>query len=112
MGAIFASYQTDPSHRLIDKPSILAGADVPIVIDPARRGVVVRSATPTLKPCQQATPSIRQQLKLNRTACLLLHYDCPRSDLPATYNVADLHSHKVAATQLAINREVKKRMVT
>ena len=112
MGSIFASYQTDPNHPLIDKPSILAGADVPIVIDPARKDVIVHSATPTLKPCQQASPGIRQQLKLNRTACLLLHYDCPRSDLPANYNVADLQSHKVAATQLAINREVKQRTVT
>ncbi len=42
----------------------------------------------------------------------MLHHDCALSDLPSVDNVAGLHSNKVAAAQLAINREVKQRTIT
>ena len=49
MGAIFASHQTNPRHPFIDEPGILAGAEMPIRIDPARKDIVVDRATPAAR---------------------------------------------------------------
>ena len=52
--AILASHQTDPCHPFIDKPGILAGAEMPIMINPAGKDIVVHRAAPPLKPSEQA----------------------------------------------------------
>jgi hypothetical protein len=67
------------------------------MINPAWENIIVHCAAPAFKPCQQARSSIWQQFELNGPACLLLHYDCPRSDLPSANKVPDLHLHQVAA---------------
>ena len=93
MGTIFTSHQADPSHPFINKAGILPGAEMAVVINPAREDVIVdRSASP-FEPCQQTGSSIREQLELNRPTCFLLHHDCARSYLPATDKIADLHLH-------------------
>ena len=49
--AILASHKTDAGHPFIDKPCILAGAEMPIMIDPAGKDIVVHRAAPPFKPC-------------------------------------------------------------
>ena len=87
MRTVLASYETNTCHPFIDKPGILSGAEMTIVINPAWKDIIVYRATPAFKPCQQAGSGVRQQFKLNRPACLLLHHDRALSDLKS-----DTHS--------------------
>ena len=105
--AILASHQADAGHPFIDKPCILAGAEMPIMINPAGKDIVVHCAAAPFKPRQQAGSSVGKQLELHRPTGFLLHHDCTRSDLPAADDVADLHLHQVAAPKLAVDRQVK-----
>ena len=54
---------------------------MPIVIDPARKDIVVHRATSAFQPRQQAGPSAGKQFELNRPTGFQLHHDCSRSDL-------------------------------
>ncbi len=112
VGAIFASHQTHPCHPLIDKVGILTGAEVPAVIDATRKDIIVHRAAPPFKPRQEAGPGVLKQFELNRPTRFLLHYDCSRSDLSTADKVADLHPHEVAATELAVDREVEQRPIS
>ena len=68
-------------HPFIDKLGILTCADMPIVIDPARKDIVVHRATSAFQPRQQAGPSAGKQFELNRPTDFQLNHDCSRSDL-------------------------------
>ncbi|ANK12817.1 hypothetical protein A9D12_07510 [Erythrobacter neustonensis] len=85
---------------------------MPGAINTAWEDVIVHAAAPALKPGQQTGAGIRQNLELDRTSCFLLHHDCARSGWPSVDNVADLHSHKVAAAQFAVYGKVKQRTIT
>jgi hypothetical protein len=78
-----------------------------IMIDPAGEDMVIHRAAPPFEPSQQAGASIWKQLELNRSAWFLLHDNRSRSDLPAADKVADLHLYQVAASQFAVDRQVK-----
>jgi hypothetical protein len=106
----FAS--ADACHPFIDKPGVLASADMPIMINPAGKDIVVHCAAPPFKPRQQAGPSVWKQFELNRPTCFLLHHDRTRSDLPAGDKVADLHLHQVAAPEFAVDRQVEQRPIS
>ncbi len=110
--AILTSHQSDPCHPFVDEPSILAGAEMPLMIDPAGKDVVLHRAASPLEPCQQAGASVWKKLELNWSPCFLLHDDRPRSDLSAADKVANLHLHQVAASEFAIDREVEQRAIT
>jgi hypothetical protein len=58
MGANFTSHQANSRHPLIDKPGILPGAEVTIVIYSAWEDVLVHRAATPLKPGQQTGPGI------------------------------------------------------
>lgn len=111
MGAIFTSHQTDPSHPFINKTGILPGAEMALVINPAREDVIVNRSASPFEPCQQTGSRIGEQLRLNGPTCFLLHYDRARSDLSATDKVADLHLHQVAASELAVDRQIEQRSI-
>jgi hypothetical protein len=102
--AILALHQTDAGHPFIDKPCILAGAEMPIMINPTGKDMVVHCATPPFKPRQQARPSVWEQFELNWPTGFLLHHDRTRSDLPTTDKVAALYLHEVAAYPSAEGR--------
>jgi len=109
---MLASHETDTCYPFIDKPRVLAGAEMPIMINPAGKDIIVHRTAAPIQPSQQARPSVRQQFELNGPSRLLLHHDCPRSDLSAADNVADLHLHQIAAPQLAIDRQIEKRQIS
>ncbi len=104
MRPILASHETDTCYPFVDGARVLAGAEMPTTINPAGKDIIVHRAAAPIQPSQKARPSIRQQFELNRPSRLLLHHDCPRSDLSAADNVADLHLHQVAAPKFAIDR--------
>jgi hypothetical protein len=56
-------------------------------------------------------PSVRKQFELNRPTGFLLHHDGARSDLPSVADIANFHSYKVTATELAVDRKVKQRSI-
>lgn len=109
---VFTSDQTDPCHPFIDKPGVLASAEMPITIDPTGEDVVVHRAAPPLQPSQQAGASVWKQLELNRSACFLLHDNRSRSDLPTADKVADPHLHQVAASEFAVDRQIEQRPIS
>lgn len=49
---------------------------------------------------------------MNRAASLLLHHDCPLSNVTAADNVTTLHLHKVATAELAVDRKVEPRPIS
>jgi hypothetical protein len=85
---------------------------MPIMINPARKDIVVHRAASPFKPSQQAGASVWKQLELNWSACFLLHDGRPRSDLPAADKVADFHLHQVAASKFTVDRQVEQRPVS
>ncbi|WP_257558553.1 hypothetical protein [Sphingobium sp. CFD-2] len=42
----------------------------------------------------------------------MLHLDCPHSDLSAADKNADFHAHEIAATELAVGRQVEQRPIS
>jgi hypothetical protein len=110
--AIFGSDQASPAHPFIHETGILPDADVAVVISTAWEDMIVYCATTAFEPCQQTGSSIWQEFEMYRTACFLLHYDRARPDLTAIDDVADLHSSKVAATQLAVDPQVEQCAIT
>ena len=67
--------QSDPGHPLINEPSILPGANMIGVIDPARKSELVSRSASAFEPGQKAATGWFEELKLNRSTCLLLDDD-------------------------------------
>ena len=104
-------HQADRGYPFIDKPSILAGAKMQAVVDPARQDKIIDGATPTFKQCWQTGWDVWQKFELNGPTCLPLSLDCTCSHLPAASDVADFYPNKVAATQFALDGKVKQRTI-
>jgi hypothetical protein len=103
------SYRVDP---LIHEPSILPCAKVPRVVDAARECVVVDGAAAAFEPGEEARSDVGRKIELNRASGLLLNDDRSSSDISPRYKVADLDLHEIAASQLAVDRQVEKRPIT
>jgi hypothetical protein len=58
-----------------------------VASNPAWEKIIFDRATPTLEPCQQAAPSVRQKLELDWAAGLLLHDKCAGTNLSAAGRV-------------------------
>ena len=112
MGSIFLMPQAYSLHPLIDEASILAGAEVIAMVDPARKNIVSQGATTAFEPGQQARSGIREHLELNRPPCFLLDDDRACAGLPAADQIADLQAYDVTAAKFAIDREIKQRSVS
>jgi hypothetical protein len=81
------------------------------MIDAARKNVVVDSAAAAFEPREEACSDIGRKLELNRASGLLLHDDRSSSDIRPGDEVADPDLHEIAASQLAVDRQVEKRSV-
>src|SRR3546814_5028454 len=84
---------------------------MPNVIDAARKDEIFDRPSPSLEPGEQALSDFGHQLKLNGPPRLLLDDRRPVADAAACDNVADLHLDDIAATQLAVDREIEHRAV-
>ena len=67
--------QPNSGHPLVNEPSILPGADVIGVINPAREDVVVERASSAFKPSENAAAGRLKKLELNGPTGLLLNDD-------------------------------------
>jgi hypothetical protein len=65
----------------------------------------------TFQPREEARPNISGQFELNRSPGLLLNDNRPRPDLGARDQITDLNFDQIAASQLAIDSEVKQRSI-
>ncbi len=112
VSTILTSHQAEARHPFIDKAGILAGAEMAIVINTARKDKTVHRAAPPIEPSQQAGPGVWEQFELNRPTCFLLHHDRTRSDLSTADKVADLRPHEIAAPEFAVDRQVEQRPIS
>src|ERR1700678_3093234 len=106
MGTVVLPAQSDRSDPFVDEPGILPGADMIGMINPAREGVVVESATSTFEPSEQTATGRLEELELNGATGFLLNYDSLRANPAAADKVADLDLDDVAPAQLAVDREI------
>ena len=77
------------------------------MIDPARKHVVGQRAAPPFQPRKQAGARVLHQLELHRLARLRLDDDGTVANLAAQHEIADPDFHHVAATKLAVDRQVQ-----
>ena len=75
MGAVILRPQANPSCPLIDEASILPGADMLSMVNPAREDEVVESASAAFEPGKDAPAGGFEELELNRPTGLLLDDD-------------------------------------
>jgi hypothetical protein len=75
MGAVVLRAQSDPGDPFVDEPRVLPRANMIGMINPAREGKVVESASSTFEPCEQTATGRLEELELNGAAGFLLKYD-------------------------------------
>ena len=81
-------------------------------MDPTWEHEIIDGAAPSNKPCRKAGAGICSDFKLNGSPCLLLNDHRTAAGFRSDHKVADPELHQLAATQLAINSEVKQRAVS
>src|SRR5215213_7716748 len=111
MRSVILPAQSDARHPLVGEASVLAGADVGGVVDPAREGVIVERAASTFKPHKDAGASRLQKLELNGAPGLPLDDDRLGANPTTADEVADSDLDDVTAAELAVDREIKHRSV-
>ena len=99
--------QSDSGHPVLNEPSILPGADMIGVIDPARK------ANSSIVPSRRSSQArmLPRTGKLNWPAGPLLDDDRARAYLTTSDDVADLDLDDVTSAQLAVDRQVEHRAV-
>ncbi len=66
MGTAIFLAQSNTGHPFVNEPSILPGADMIGVIDPARKSEFVNRSASAFEPGQNADAGGFEELKLNR----------------------------------------------
>ena len=112
MGAIVFGLQPNGGHAFIDQSSILACIQTIGMVDATGKSIVADRSSATLKPCQQPCPGICRDLELNRAAGILLNDHCSGSNFRSCDKGSNLHFHKIAAAQLAVDCEFKQRAIS
>jgi hypothetical protein len=110
--AVVGAAKSDSLDPLIDKPGILPRAEMAGMIDAARKDIIGGCATATLKPRNEACSHISGQFELDRSPGLLLDDNRPGPHIGSCQKIADLDLHEVAASQLAVDRQVEQRPVS
>src|SRR4249920_1594898 len=103
--------QSDSGHPLLNEPSILPGADLISVIDPARKSELVNRSPSAFEPGQNAAAGGFEELKLNRPTCLLLDDNRACANLGAADKLTNLDLDDVTSSQLAVDCEIEHRSV-
>lgn len=111
MRAVLGTPKSDGIDPLVDKPGILACAEMANMIDAAWKCIIVDCAAATFEPGEQAGPDVSGQLKLHRLSRLLLDDYGSGPDVGARNDVANLDLHQVTAAQLAVDRQVEQRPI-
>ena len=112
MGAVILWLETDRRHPFIDETAILPSAEMAGVIDPAREDELLEPTTPALQPRKHCRSCRFEDLKLDGPAGLALNNRCPVPDAIASHQVVDAYTDKIAAAQLAVDRQVEQRTIS
>ena len=72
VSAIVSLAQADGSHPLVDQARILAGAHMAMMIDAARKEIVMRRTATPLQPADQGRTDIRRELELDGPVCFFV----------------------------------------
>lgn len=74
MFSIVLRTQSNSSNPFIDQSRVLSSAQVPFLVDPTRKRVVIDTATAAFEPRKQACPRVSGNLKLDGPASILLDH--------------------------------------
>jgi hypothetical protein len=85
---------------------------MPHVVDPARENEVLMLSASAANPGAETLARIRHDFELHWLARLLLYHRRAISNCGSTKEISDLHLDEVAATKLAVDRQIKERPVS
>ena len=91
----------------MDDPGVLTGREVRLRSDPAGKEVPSAPASNVGKPCLDRGSGLLGDLKLHRTARLLLNDGRAVTDPAADADIGDFKPHQIAAPEFAVDREVE-----
>lgn len=112
VGAILLRRQADSRHPLIDEPCVSAGAQVTIRSNPTWEGKVIDRFAASFEPGEQAGPCVGSDFKLNGSTRLLLDHHRSGPDDRSSHQGADLDLQQVAASKLAVDRQIEEGSVS
>jgi hypothetical protein len=84
------------------------GLEVRVRPEAAREEILAVSRVDLRKPGLDRGAGLLGELELNQPACLLLNDSGAVSTSAAGANIVDLHTHKVAASEFAIDGKIEK----
>ena len=82
------------------------------VIRAARERILIQCATSSFKPIENGRAGRLEKFELHGRPGLLLDDHGSSPDAAAAHQIADPHFHEVAATQLAVDRQIEKRAIS
>jgi hypothetical protein len=91
----------------MDDPSVLSRRDMRLVTEAAREMELTARWRGVAKPIADCRPGLLGNLELDRPAGFLLNNSSAVANMPSFAYVVDPEPHKVAAAQLAIDREIE-----
>jgi hypothetical protein len=91
----------------MDDPSVLPRRDMGLVTEAAREEELAARWPAAAKPIADRRPGLLGDLELDRPAGFLLNNSSAVANMPCDAYVVDPEPHKVAAAQLAIDREIE-----
>jgi hypothetical protein len=91
----------------MDNASVLSRRDVRLVMKAAREQVLLGPKLGTGYPIADRRPGLLGDLELDRPTGFLLNNSSAVANMPSHAYVVDPEPHKVAAAQLAIDREIE-----
>jgi hypothetical protein len=96
---------------IVEQSRVLAGGHGLSRFASAREEPVAIPLGPNSKPPQHRLPGCFHQLEDNGSACLALHDGGSGPDAARQNHVSDAEVHKIAASQLAVDREIEQREI-
>lgn len=112
VGAVVFPPQSDRGDPFIDEPGILPRAHRMAGTDTAWKHEIIDGATPPQQPCCEARAGVRGNFKLHRSPGLPLNDHRAVADFSSGHEIADLQLNQIAASQLAIDRQVEQGAVS
>jgi hypothetical protein len=107
MRAVRRVVQTGASNPAMDDPSILAGRNMGLLMDPAWKKKAPIADFEYRQPILDRCPALLREFELDRPAGLLLD-DCRTvAQSPADAQIIDLQTDEVAPSQFAVDRQVE-----
>ena len=112
MGAILCRIQIDGSHPPVDDPRVLSSRQVRRFVFSAGEQVIVLSQAGLCDPGRHSRSGGFGDFELDVALRLALEDYCPVQKTLSVGDITDAQGHQIAATQLAVDGEIKQAKVT